>query len=189
MNLPWRRAWRLIKPPPPIRILHMLCELTADDLNWNSIFSRSCSTATCWTEMKFFILPLFATGSTLPWMRSRRVVHCVGSREHLSACRPGTYYRSSTLPAEQARTYCVRLCPLLECVSCQRARQVRTTYRSRARCPHARYVLRTAPARCPQDRHSCVAGSCSSRQMWRAGLQDQIDTRQADGWKTQLSSV
>ena len=133
-------------------------------------------------------------------------MHCVGSREHLSACTPGTYYRSSTLypqnrhartayacarcwnvsavsvharyvlrtaqehrsstlPAEEARTYCVRLCPLLECVSCQRARQVRTTYRSRARCPHARYVLRTAPARCLHDRRSRVAGSCSSRQM------------------------
>jgi hypothetical protein len=79
--------------------------------------------------------------------------------------RTAQEHRSSTLPAEEARTYCVRLCPLLECVSCQRARQVRTTYRSRARCPHARYVLRTAPARCLHDRRSRVAGSCSSRQM------------------------
>jgi hypothetical protein len=51
--------------------------------------------------------------------------------------RTAQEHRSSTLPAEEARTYCVRLSPLLECVSCQRARQVRTTYRSRAPLQHA----------------------------------------------------
>ena len=167
----------------------MLCELTADELNWNYVLSRSCSTATCWTEMKFLSSrSLLLEVPCREWDLGGSCTVEVQENTCQHAGQVRTTAQARYPQNRHARTaYACARCWNVSAVSVH-ARYV-LRYRSRARCPHARYVLRTAPARCLPDRRSRVAGSYSSRQMWRAGLQDQIGTRHADGWKTQLSSV